>query len=1194
MLIDAGAIASAGANISIASGSVVASVPLSVSNAGTIGTAIEVGLYNDASNVTIINSGTISSGNGLSITNSGAGTLADIGLYNVGAISALTNNRVGAISGSQTGLVNSGTIGTLINNGTIHGGGSGLVNAGTIGTLTNAGTISSSSDRGLQNQGVIGTLTNTGTIYSGGWPGLTNYDEIDALTNSGLIYGNELDGFENFGTIGTLDNTGTIAGHTGPGIVDAGAIGTLTNSGTISSGTIAGGWGGSDSAGLYNFGGTISVLNNTSGGLISGSPVAGGTSVGIYNGDYGTIGALTNTANSTISGGQSGLYNEADSTIGTLTNNGVISGGTTGVDNSGTIDTLTNGGTIVAGPYGLINEYGGETENGALVGGTIGTLSNTGLISGTSGIGIGNAGEIAQLDNAAGATISGSLAIDNVAVSTIGTLANGGLISGSVGILNTGTIGNLTNSGTIAGTMGAGVRNATYTSGTTPAATTTLGAIGTLTNTGTISGTQTGVGNAGSIGTLTNRGLITGATDGIANTGTIGTLTNAAGGTIAGGRTGLYNSGTIGALTNAGLVTGSLDAIDLAGGAIGPLVNTGVIAGNIENQTANDLTIVGGTGTVSGTLTGYGGANTVGTIGNSASNLVFASGNELLNDDIDVGSHAVKNAGAVLEVNQPVTITGNYSQGANATLQIGVAGSATTQGSIATDSGYGRLVVTGNATLAPDSNVTLRSNGYAFAAGQRYVVVDTAGAADYGGATAAGNAPGLNYSAAGYAGQVSGRVVASGSHNDLVLTVDSATPVNPPPPSEPSTPSTPPASSDGSPPTSTATASPPPPAPPAPTDVATEPNARSALGGLLGYTGVGSAQLLNLYDAALGSLSQGSVATANRVGQQLGTLQTGEAAIVPTFDALGVVNAHVNALRLGQGAGVTGISTGDSPRQWTLWGEGYGGHGNQSAHEQAVDGYAESYGGLLVGADRLLGEHWRAGGAFSYSDTSIDGDGDIEGDRANVNGYGLIGYAGYAGDPWYANLSMTVVQQQYDTTRQVGFTGFSGTAGGHFSGQQYAARAEAGWPLAVYGATLTPVASLTYSYLHQGGYTENGGDGAALSVGTSHVSSVESGLGAKLSKAFATRYGQVVPEFQVQWLHEYDHDRQWAGVNFAADPDGTAFTTAGVRPVSDLADISFGVTLLNASNVSLSARYEVQAGGGFVSQTGILRLQHVF
>jgi len=590
------------------------------------------------------------------------------------------------------------------------------------------------------------------------------------------------------------------------------------------------------------------------------------------------------------------------------------------------------------------------------------------------------------------------------------------------------------------------------------------------------------------------------------------------------------------------------------------------------NLSSNDLSISGGTGTIFGTLTGYGGGSTIGTITNTASNVVFGSGNLLLNDNINVGSNAVNNTGtAVLQVNQPVTITGNYNQGSGATLQIGVAGTSAGQ--------YGQLVVTGDATIASGSSVTLQSNGYAFAAGQRYVVVDTAGTAVY-------NPGSLTYSINGYTSTVTGTVTANGSHSDLVLDVVSATSNSTSTSTSGSTTGTGSTATTGS---TTSTGS-------NPALFATAPNAITSLSGLLGYTGISSPALLNLYNAALGSLSGGSAATANRIGKQLGATQTGSASAsaAPTFDALNVVGAHVNSLRLAQAAGETGVASGEGPPQWGVWGQAFGGHASQNERDD-VDGYSANYAGLLLGVDRSINDHWRAGGVFSYSNTAINNTGDTAGDTTRVNGYGLIGYASYTGSPWYVNLSGAVVQQQYDTTRVVSMQGFSGTASGHFSGQQYVARAEAGYPLALRGATLTPLASLTYSYLNQGGYTESGGNGAALSVGSSHASSVKSSLGARLEKGFTTRYGEIVPQLQAQWIHEYNHTRQVTGASFAADPTGqTAFTTVGAAPVADLADIALGVTLLRANNLSLSVRYELQAAPGFVSQTGTVRLRQLF
>ena len=795
----------------------------------------------------------------------------------------------------------------------------------------------------------------------------------------------------------------------------------------------------------------------------------------------------------------------------TVTPTGVISGGTA-VTAFGTLGTLTNNGTISGGNSGILN---GVISNGTISNnGIIDTLINNGTISGTA-LGIANNGTIGRLINTG--LISGGTAISDNA-SPIGTLINSGIISGNI-VDNGNLIGTLTNSGLIDGGI------------------TSDGTIGILTNSGTISG---GIYNFfGTIVTLINTGTISGDA--------------------------IHNSGTINTLTNSGTITGIGFAIfNENSGVLSPITNSGLIAGDIINASSNDLSISGGTGTIFGTVTGFGG--TIGAITNTTSNVAFGSGNLLLNDNINVGGNAVNNTGtAVLQINQPLTITGNYNQGAGATLQIGVASGATTLGTI-TDTGYGRLVVTGNSTIASGSAVTLQSNGYAFAAGQRYVVVDTAGTAVY-------NPGSLHYSINGYTSKVTGSVAANGSNSDLVLNVLSAALDSTTPP-----PSTPPAS----------------PSTPNPALIATAPNAIASLNGLLSYTGISNPALLNLFNAALGSLSQGSAATANRIGKQLAPTQVGTAAAAPTFDTMNVVGAHADGLRLAQAGGDTGVATGEGPAQWGVWGQAFGGHASQNERDQ-VDGYNANYGGLLLGVDHAINDNWRVGGVFSYSNTAVDNTGDTTGDTTTINGYGLIGYASYTGSPWYVNLSGGVVQQQYDSTRAVNFQGFSGTSNGHFSGQQYVARAEAGYPLALGGVTLTPLASLTYSYQDQGSYTEGGGNGAALSVGATHENSVKSALGAKLEKAFASRYGEIVPDLQVQWIHEYDHTAQATGASFAGDPTGqSAFTTVGATPVSDLADVSLGVTLLKANNLSLSVRYELQAASGFVSQTGTVRVRQLF
>ncbi len=270
------------------------------------------------------------------------------GAYNYGSITSFTNS--GTISGSRfDGIYNAGTINTLTNNlgGTIIGGEYGVVNStrccgyiGSIASLANNGVITGTSYTGLYNNlgATIGQITNNGTI-SGYDAGLGNWygASIGTLTNNagGTIIGH-YDGIKNFygATIGTLANSGSIIGVQRYGIYnDSSTIGVLTNNagGVISSGN----------SGIYNYYGSIGILTNS--GTIS------SLNDGIYN-DNGTIFSLTNNAGGKIIGGSDGIYNYGN--MPQLTNNGVISGSSYGVyaSSSGnsnyTIGTLTNSGTI--------------------------------------------------------------------------------------------------------------------------------------------------------------------------------------------------------------------------------------------------------------------------------------------------------------------------------------------------------------------------------------------------------------------------------------------------------------------------------------------------------------------------------------------------------------------------------------------------------------------------------------------------------------------------------------------------------------------------------------------------------------------------------------------------------------------------------------------------------------------------------
>lgn len=823
------------------------------------------------------------------------------------------------------------------------------------------------------------------------------------------------------------------------------------------------------------------------------------------------------------------------------------------VSSAGNLGTLDNDGTLFGtGSYGLYNT------------GTIGTLDNAGVITGDSGFGavfLNNVSRVDSLINSGtignlGGTTTMAFGVYNGG--TLNTLTNTstGVINARIALYNGGIIDSLTNDGVITNANNTGSGMGTiYNNGT----------IHTLVNSGTIEATNTDSTLAG--------------TAAIRNQGKIDTLTNT--GNIIGAKYGIYadnSQSTIGELINSGLIRAP-QAIMLNNSLPDTalhITNTGTIAGNITSFNNQPLTISGGAGNI-GRLTGYSGAK--GIIQTNGSDIIFRSGALILNDDLRTGGATVVADSAVLLVDNTLNIDGNYQQNADAALMIGVGDYASATGNTLTDSGYGRLVVTGSANVDKGSSVYLSRAGktYQFAAGQRYVVIDAASANTH------YNAGSLTYKVTGYSGTVKGSQYDDGTRSALVLSLgdesaaaDPVKAINPvtATPGMPVTPDVPAKSQQRR---------------------ATTPTATAALGGLTQYSGI-SPQLLELYNASLAIASQDE---ANRAGESLSASQNINASAANSTaitKAMTVVGTHMNNVRNPQTAGISGVATGDDySSNWIVWGQPFGGLARQGSTD-SVSGYNAKFAGLLLGADRALGDNWRAGAAVNFSNTSVAGKDNLNNSKTTADNYGIIGYAGYTGNPWYLNLSAGLNRQNYTSSRQADFTGFTGRAQGKYNGQSVTLQSEVGYPFTLPGeVVLTPLASLTYGYQHIDGYQETGGNGMALDVKRTHNQSVQSEIGTRIEKSVATRLGNLTPFAQVSWIHQYDNRRMSSTASYVADTIGeTQFTTKGASPVKDMAGVAIGSTLYDANNLSLDARYDLQAGERYQAHTFSLRVRKTF
>ncbi|WP_158240774.1 autotransporter outer membrane beta-barrel domain-containing protein [Telmatospirillum siberiense] len=332
--------------------------------------------------------GTLTNGGVITGTSEGLFLMNGSGVSTIGAII----NAAGATiqsTGTGSGGIDIGALtGTVSNSGLIATVRRGIDNEYTITTVINnaGGTILATSDRGqdIANNGSIGSLINNGSlIVTGTTPntdgasntsiapnpmGIANYQTIATVTNTGLISisGASATGVYNgtAGTIGTITNTGRIVvtGEGSSGIGNYHLLDTLNNSGTINAN-------GAGAYGLFNKGTLASLINS---GVISAD---GAGAYGVYD-RRAVISSLVNSG--TISAAGSGAVGIAISsasgtvaTIVSLFNSGTIAGEGYALSNGGSLGQIVNSGVIA----GNISSTAQDLSIAGGSGGSVGTLT---------------------------------------------------------------------------------------------------------------------------------------------------------------------------------------------------------------------------------------------------------------------------------------------------------------------------------------------------------------------------------------------------------------------------------------------------------------------------------------------------------------------------------------------------------------------------------------------------------------------------------------------------------------------------------------------------------------------------------------------------------------------------------------------------------------------------------------------------
>lgn len=711
---------------------------------------------------------------------------------------------------------------------------------------------------------------------------------------------------------------------------------------------------------------------------------------------------------------------------------------------------------------------------GAIAASSIGVAAHSGVTVG----GITNHGTIS-------ATSSSAWAI-SVFNSTVGGIINSGTISSpssdAIHIAGSAITGGIHNTGLITGWKGVAIENlSTITGGINNSDTITGGygiyAVssstinGGITNSGTITAQRTGVyvDNASISGGITNSGTISGG-----------------GGTYAG--IGLYNASTIsGGITNSGTISGSayaiyvdgtstLDGIVIASNT--PGVSTARFIGAV-NAPATPMSIASG---ATYTLRGDDDFRVASFTNNGTARFDSAGGvTPNFNLGNVTGNTFANNSVLAVAAGTTGTITGDYTQAAGGTFRTHVTDDTT----------YGKLVVSGTATLPSNAkiDVNVADPNFSFTASSMANIISAGTLTSDGTFTVTDNSLLFNFGAVK-------------DSNTVDLTITAAAPA----------------------------------APGVLTSVTNTGNTPAT----------GAATALDIIIAGdptgpVGSLFVGfstEQQVSNAVSQTLPLLTGGSQ--VAASAALTGINRVIQARQERN----RGLSSGDLfYGDKKFWMKPFGSWADQD-DRNGVSGYKARTGGLAFGADATISNETRVGLSFAYARVAVDGSSSVAPNSMDVDVYQLVGYGSHVLDAdSEINFQVGIGQNKNDGRRDL--LAFGTVAKADFTSQTATAGVGYGRTLKLGEQTgFTPSLRADYSWIRDKGYTETGAGAMNLNVESRTTDELILAADGKLTHEIAT--GRTV---SANLGLGYDVLGEQVSIMAAyAGAPTVAFTTRGLDP----------------------------------------------
>lgn len=235
--------------------------------------------------------------------------------------------------------------------------------------------------------------------------------------------------------------------------------------------------------------------------------------------------------------------------------------------------------------------------------------------------------------------------------------------------------------------------------------------------------------------------------------------------------------------------------------------------------------------------------------------------------------------------------------------------------------------------------------------------------------------------------------------------------------------------------------------------------------------------------------------------------------------------------------------------------------------------------GVALGFHKEVAENVKAGVAYAYGDTSVDG----HHRDTDVDSHTFMLYGEYKPSDWYVNAIASYGMSDYDESKHTAV----GKIKGSYDVETYGLQAMTGYDFNVSGYTLTPETGLRYAHIKQDSYR----DSAGQKISSENQDILTGIAGVKASKDFTLENGMKLrPEARLAMTYDLMDGENDVIVNIGSASyriNGEQLDRFGI-------EAGAGLTAELNDKWDVSAGYEGKFRDDFNDHTGILSAKYKF